>query len=278
MASSAALPAELQGWQGDLRLRFARRAERTVLTGRQRLGPLAVQRPFYPDGRACHVYLLHPPGGVVGGDRLHVELQLEQNAEVLATTPGATKFYRSAGALACQSQHLKIAAGAILEWLPQENIFFSGAIASSSTRIDLEGDGRIAYWEIQCLGRPVVGEGFDAGSMDSSLAITRDGVPLLLDRLRVDPGSRHYAALLGGRPVTATLVMGAVDRGALEASRARIAGAVDQIAASLIDDLLVVRYLGDSTERARQLFIDVWRAVQPMLIGRVGALPRIWAT
>ena len=85
-----------EGWQAGLRLGFRAGPRRTLLADRQRYGPLAVQAAFYPEGVICHVYLLHPPGGVVGGDRLDMEVTLGKGASTLLTTPGATKFYRSA--------------------------------------------------------------------------------------------------------------------------------------------------------------------------------------
>ena len=120
-----------EGWQASLRLGFAPRAARTALVHREQRGPLAVQRPFYPEGDTCHLYLLHPPGGVVGGDRLDIEARTTGEAHALVTTPGATKFYLSAGHTAHQTQRLRVGAGGALEWLPQENIFFPGALALS---------------------------------------------------------------------------------------------------------------------------------------------------
>ena len=84
------------GWVARLALRFEQRAGRTVLAHRSHEGPLAVQKPFYPEGDVCHVYLLHPPGGVVGGDRLTIEIEVASDAHAVITTPAAGKFYRSA--------------------------------------------------------------------------------------------------------------------------------------------------------------------------------------
>lgn len=110
------------GWLAQLRLRFAAREGRTYLAQRQHLGPLLVQRPFYPEANACHVYIVHPPGGVVGGDRLELQVDAGAGSHVLLTILAATKFYRSAGQFARQLQHLDAEAAAI-EWLPQETIF-----------------------------------------------------------------------------------------------------------------------------------------------------------
>ncbi len=86
-----------------------------------------VQRPFYPEGGTCHVYLLHPPGGVVGGDQLELQVQSEPGSHALITTPAATKFYRAGPhPHSLLQQNLQVR-DATLEWLPQETIVFDGA-------------------------------------------------------------------------------------------------------------------------------------------------------
>lgn len=268
-----------EGWSARLQLGFQASPGKTLLAHRQRHGPLAVQRPFYPEGDVCHVYLLHPPGGVVGGDSLHIEAHSAAASHALITTPGATKFYRSAGSRASQVQRISVADGASLEWLPQENIFFPGASVEMHTRIDLEGSARLALWETHCLGRPVIEEGFDEGDLDSRLEVWRDGKPLLLERLRVDAANRRRLALLGGRPVSATAVFACATAQQLELAREALADVHDHSrAVTLIDDLLVVRYLGNSTEQAGKCFTRIWSAMRRPLLGRSATVPRIWNT
>ena len=251
-----------------------------MLASRKQRGPLVVQRPFHPEGPVCHTYLLHPPGGVVGGDRLEIEVEVAPGAHALITTPGATKFYRSAGAVAHQSQRLNVAAGGALEWLPQENIFFPGADASVESRVELEAGARFIGWEILCLGRPTVEERFDHGSARLGLQVWRDGRPLLLERLRVEGADAlNRPAGLRGRPVSATLAITPADTAMLEAARAALPEAVEgEVGATVVDGLLLVRFLGEQAEEARRCFIPVWRAVRPMLLGREACPPRIWAT
>ena len=268
-----------QGWQASLHLGFRPQARRTVLAERRRLGPLAVQRPFYPEGGICHVYLLHPPGGVVGGDTLDIDVHVRSGAHALVTTPGATKFYRSGGPCARQDQHLIVAPGASLEWLPQENIFFPGAQATLQTNVELQGDARLALWEIHCLGRPTIDEVFESGRIDSRTAIVRDGVPLVLDRLRVSADNRSRLSLMAGLPVGGTLYLSHAGEDEVEACRdLLLVEGPDYAGATLIDDILVVRYLGRSTERARRLFNAVWQLLRPSTLGRTASVPRIWST
>ena len=94
------LPPLKKGWQATLDLRFHQAGGKTVLASAQHVGPLTVQRPFYPEEETCHLYLLHPPGGIVGGDELTISAHLAPGCHTLITMPGASKFYRSSGALA----------------------------------------------------------------------------------------------------------------------------------------------------------------------------------
>ena len=113
------------GWEAQLELSFIEENHKTVIHDRKHFGPLQIQKPFYPEADGtCHVYVLHPPGGVVGGDRFDVQINLEPNAKALITTGAASKFYRSGGPIACQNQKIRLAARGILEWFPMENIFF----------------------------------------------------------------------------------------------------------------------------------------------------------
>jgi urease accessory protein len=174
------------GWQARLELAFERRGARTILARRRHEGPLVVQRPFHPepDG-CCHLYLLHPPGGVAGGDDLEVVVDAGSGATLL-TTPAATKIYRTRGPEARISQTLSVRSGAVLEWLPQETIVFGGARARTLTRVELEPDARFIGWEITCLGRPASGDDFASGTLDQRVELWENGEPLLLDRLLLE--------------------------------------------------------------------------------------------
>ncbi len=277
MADPAPLNSPNTGWQAELELGFAPRPGRTALIHRKQRGPLAVQRPFYPEGDTCHLYLLHPPGGVVGGDSLNIQAEVATGAHAVVTTPGATKFYLSAGDTARQTQSLRVDPNASLEWLPQENIFFPGAITQLKTRVELAEGARFIGWETQCLGRPVIGERFNAGHADFRLQIERGGRPLLLERLTVTPARLGAAAGLRGQPVNAALIATPVTPNELDRVRELIADQPDT-GATLFDDLLVVRHLGNSTERCRKLFIQIWSAIRPAVIGRAPCPPRIWST
>jgi urease accessory protein len=216
---------------------------------------------------------------VAGGDELQIDLELEPNTHALLTTPGATKFYRSAGPFAEQRQTLRVDAGT-LEWLPQENILFPGARLHLDSRIQLGSDGRFIGWEIHCLGRPVIGETFDTGQAGFHLALYRENRPLLIDRWRVG-GKRDLqgAAGLRNHPVVGTWLASNADPTVLTQARERLPQASQGVfGLTLLGELLVARYLGDSTEEARGIFQTLWQATRPLLLGREACPPRIWAT
>lgn len=267
------------GWRASLSLGFCAGPGRTVLARRKRRGPLAVQRPFYPEGDVCHVYVLHPPGGVVGGDQLQVDVDCASRTSALLTTPGATKFYRSAGEPAVQCQRIAVAEGASLEWLPQENILFRGADVQLDTRVDLHSDARLALWEIHCLGRPSNDEPFDVGRFDGRLSVYRDGSPLLLERLRLSGSNRLSGSRLAGYSVTGTLLLSHTRVDERDAVREMLPAIGDEATGvTQIDDLLVVRCLGVSTEPVRRLFTLIWSALRQARLGRPPSPPRIWST
>jgi urease accessory protein len=274
---------ETGAWRGRLELGFARRAGGTICARRRHSGPLRVQRPFYPEGRdLCHVYLLHPPGGVVGGDELDIEISLEAATAALLTTPAAGKFYRSNGAFAHQRQRLRVADGAALEWLPQETIVFDGAHAVLGTCVELQGGAHFTGWEILCLGRPGAGEGFQHGRLRQAWEIRRDGVPLFIERTRYQSEDVGLTAPWGlsGQVVSGTLV--STGGGAELAEQIRAAAAPLCVAglfsASRLAEALVCRYLGPYAEEARRCFVRAWELLRPAGLGRPACPPRIWAT
>lgn len=250
-------------------------------------GPLYVQKPFYPEGDACHVYLLHPPGGVAAGDQLDVEVEVGPGAAALVTTPAANKFYRVDAGCARLTQRLRVAEGGSLEWLPQESIFFGGCRAEVATEVQLDPGARFAGWEVICLGRPASGDDFRTGSLLQTIRIGRmEGCRMqerLRERIIVRAGDPMLTAPWGlaGRRILATLHVTPVDREMLRMLRRAVAPAGPSgmlIAATLVDDVLVVRVLGDDCEPVRDHLESVWSTLRPALLGRAPCRPRIWNT
>lgn len=267
-----------QGWLAQLELGYQLRGEKTRLVHSKREGPLAVQRAFYPEGGVCHTYLLHPPGGVVAGDQLHIDLRVEADAKVLLTTPGATKFYRSTGAQADLTQQLYVADGASLEWMPLENIFFPETKSRILTEVQLQPGAQFIGWEINCLGRPSNAERFERGQIHAEMRIFRDGAPVLFDRFATD-GESVINSPVGLRGVSgnSTLIATLDDAEVVEQVQRLLDG--NKLAgATLVDGLLVVRTISEQSHQVVGLFAEVWKLIRPHINGRDACMPRIWAT
>lgn len=275
------------GWQARLQLTFSRQKLRSVLSQRQHVGPLRVQRPFYPEGpQVCHVILLHPPGGIVGGDRLDSQVTVQTGSHALLTTPAATKFYASSHKQAVQQQTLTVAKQAVLEWLPMETIVFNNAHAVTKTRVDLAAQSQFIGWDIVCLGRPAAEETFSEGCYQQQFEIYRAGLPLKIERAIYQGGAPllNQGWGLAGHSVVGTLLASGADQSLLDmirCSTARCDGHVptaSSISTTLIDDVLIVRVLGQQTQLVLQQLIQIWQLIRPVLLGKEACLPRIWAT
>ncbi len=266
-----------QGWEATLELGFEFSIDKTVLAHRRHHGPLTVQRPFYPEGGVCHLYLLHPPGGVVAGDSLTITITAAANSAALVTTPAAGKFYRSTGELARQSVTLTVAAGAALEWLPQETIIYEGARVVSELRVNLEADARFIGWEVLVLGRPAANEGFTVGEACMSWQIFRADELFYRERLKLD--AQAFAARWGlnGHSACGTMFACPASVVQLEAVQQLIGEAAGR-GVTLIDDLLICRALDIRADRLRGFFQQVWAALRPDVLQRKACEPRIWAT
>lgn len=275
--NKAILSTQNQGWQAQLDLGFKHQHGKTVLAHRRHTGPLTVQRPFYPEGEVCHVYVLHPPGGVVAGDRLAINVNVASQSAALVTTPAAGKFYRSEGELARQAVTLAVEADASLEWLPQETIVYEGAQVAAQMRLQLATGARFIGWEVLALGRPAAGEGFTAGVAGLDWHIFRSGALFYRERMRIDALAFAANWGLNGHCACATLFAYPATANQLAAVQALIGDSPGR-GVTLIEDLLICRALDARADRLRDFFQDVWRLLRPDVIGREACAPRIWAT
>ncbi len=269
------------GWSAHLDLEFVDLDARTRLRRRAAEGPLAVQKPFYPEDACCHVYLLHPPGGIVGGDSLVLDLDLQPGAHALLTAPGAAKFYRSSGAAAKVSQRFRVAEGAILEWLPTETLVFDSANAKVETTVDLAGGGRYLASECIALGRPAADAPFSQGQFESRVNLWRTEASarrlVFRDRLVLDAGTSLHGARWGldSATVLGSFIAAPIDKKMLEALRKALP---EHVYLTLKDDVLLGRILGDAVEPVQQTLRAIWQALRPALVGKPAVAPRIWAT
>ncbi|OGA31817.1 MAG: hypothetical protein A3G80_03725 [Betaproteobacteria bacterium RIFCSPLOWO2_12_FULL_62_13b] len=270
-------------WDASLALSYARRWGKTVLARRSHSGPLRVQRDLYPEGEGtCHTIVVHPPGGIAGGDTLGVNVILDPESAALLTTPGAGKWYGSGGAWAAQSLAFEVGRGAVLEWLPQETIVFDEALADMATCVRLHDGAVYIGWEILCLGRTAAGERFARGCMRLRNEIWQGGTRLWVERGQLEGGDPLLESPIGlaGHSVSATLIAagGDLPDDVLAKCRGVPSGEAALGGITRLPRLAVARYLGDSGEDARRYFSSLWALLRPALKGCAAVAPRIWAT
>ena len=267
-------------WRASLSLGFADDRGTTRLIERSHFGPLRVQKPLYPEhASVCHAIVVHPPGGVVGGDQLAITTSVGAGAHAFITTPGAAKWYRANGHVSRQDVKLQLAAGATLEWLPQETIFFNGADVCLDTEVSMEADASFITSDIFCFGRTASGERFDHGRVSQRLQVRRGGKLVWFEQGALHGADTDFNGPLGlnGHTVCATLL--AVGR---QVSAACVQALREEtcpgFGVSQMKSVLVARYIGDSSQEARRLMHRAWRLLRPALLDRDAVTPRIWNT
>lgn len=277
-----AMPLPAASWQGRLHLVFEGRNGRTLLARREQAGPVAVQRPFHPGDGACHVYLLHPPGGLARDDSIEARIDVRSGGTALVTTPAATKVYR--GPLESSvAQCLDVGPGCGLEWLPQETILFGGSRYRARTHVRLARDARFGGWDIVTLGRPASGDAYEAGAVRLETCIDVGEEHRLVERQAWNRVAGESVPVLdapwglAGNRTLASYYAYPADADTLDRAR-NLIGECPAAAATLLDDLLVVRMLVGDVERARGLLTRVWEGLRRTVSGLAPSPPRVWAT
>jgi urease accessory protein len=273
-------------WHARLRLDLALEAGRSVARFEHE-GPLRILQTLYPEGDAiCHNVLVHPPGGLVGGDTIDIDVRVGAGSHGLITTPGAARFYRSDGAPAVQRTRVRLESGARLEWLPLETLCYSGCLAQNRLDLSLASGAELLAWDITALGLPASGQPFTTGSVLQHLALG----DAWLERGRIDArNARLMDGPLGlaGHRCIGTLVLAAGD----DLGRTRRELALDVArevllqhelvatagATSPCGQAVVVRVLAPLVEPAMALLRQVRAAWRQQLWQLEPTVPRLWA-
>ena len=274
-------------WHARLHLAYQKEPDRSVARFRHD-GPLRILQSLYPEGDAvCHNVLVHPPGGLVGGDTLDIDIEAADGSHGLITTPGASRFYRSEGDLALQRTHIRLEAGARLEWLPLEAICYSGCRAENRLSIEAAPGAELIGWDVTALGLPNAGQPFERG-----IYLQHIEVPgVWLERGRIDAADQRLLQSpigLGGQRCLASLFFVAGSPIARARRDALLAHARTLLDASPLAEsagatsphaeVVVLRVLAPVVEPAMQLLRQVWQAWRAELWRLPAATPRIWST
>ena len=272
-------------WHARLQLDYRREHDRTVLHHTHH-GPLRVLKSLYPEGPGvCHNVLVHPPAGLVGGDRLDIDVRLQSDTHALISTPGATRFYRSEGQPAQQQVRVHLASGARLEWVPLETIAYPDCIAHNHWSATLAPGAECLGWDVCALGLPSAGQPFERGTLTQHLGI--EG--LWREEATIDATDTRLLQSplgLGGQRCMGTLWLAcgtplqrARREALLEAVRASLEEAPPgvQVAATCPNpQVLVVRGLAPLVEPLATVFQRAWATLRAQAWGLPGTPPRVW--
>ncbi len=273
-------------WQAQLALDYCVEGGRTVAR-HTHTGPLRILQSLYPEGDAiCHNVLVHPPGGLVGGDTLDITVHAQAGAHGLITTPGATRFYRSEELLARQNTHLQLERDARLEWLPLETICYSGCVAENCLTLDLAQGAELMGWDITALGLPHANQPFVSGSLRQHIELP--GIWLERSKLAAsDRGLLNSPVGLDGFRCMATLFF--VSGTPLSRERRQLA--LDSVRADIVRHALVstagatsphaqvvvVRVLAPLVEPVTDLLRTLRNSWRAQLWAKAPSSPRIWS-
>jgi len=284
-------------WLASLCLEFSLTPSGSQLTHTKRNGPLSVQKAFYPEGRDCaHIYLLHPPAGIVSGDELRINIKINEQAHSLVTTPGANRFYRAREDLSIgdskqiQRCDIFIAKQAKCENFPLETIVYEGADGFNTVDVHLTNNSAYLGWDITCLGLPRSGQLFKNGHYSQLNRVYCDNTLIYHDRISIKPNNQiqQHIAGLNNLSVFATFMAyapaGQVNDTEKKALIAQLrdciiaANADTKISISQVRQLLVIRYLGKHAQECKALFILLWQKIRPLYLNKEANIPRIWHT
>lgn len=273
-------------WNATLSLDYSLQAGKTVAHFRHD-GPLRILQSLYPEGDAvCHNVLVHPPGGLVGGDTLDIAVTAASGSHGLITTPGATRFYKSLGETALQRTRIRLETGARAEWLPMEALCYSGCLAENQLTLDLAPGAELMGWDVTALGLPSACQPFVQGSFCQHIELP--GVWLERARIAADDALLMDSPLgLAGQRCIATLFFVSGSKLArprrelaLELARQLMqAHPLSPRAGATSPDaqVVVLRVLAPLVEPAMDLLKQVWKVWRRHFWDKAAPLPRIWS-
>jgi len=256
-------------WHAQLQIDYCAEASRTVARY-QHTGPLRILKSLYPEGDTiCHNVLVHPPGGLVGGDTLDIHVHAASGTHGLITTPGATRFYKSLGEPALQRTQVKVQANGRLEWLPLEAIAYNACLAENQCIFQLDEGAEMMGWDVTALGLPHADMPFERGSFTQHIELPG----IWLERGKIEASDQRLLNSpigLAGQRCMGSLFFASGsalqrDRVALALAAARMVLDTHALkgtagATSPNDHVVVVRVLAPMVEPAMDVLRQVWSA------------------
>lgn len=279
-----------KSWLAQLELIFSKEGqERTQLIHQKHLGPLLVQKTLYPEKEPiCHAVILHPPAGIAGGDTLNISISLQSNAQVVITTPGATKWYKSNGHLASQKTDIHLQAQAHLDFLPQENIFFDASNAFNQITIHQNQNSSLIGWDISQLGRTAAGEDWSGAHLKSEIELYFENDLAWVESAQIEAAdlAKDFSCALDQFRVMGTMWLSsqAASSELLEQLALNLPWSDDvRIGASRIElvhqhGFILVRGVAKEVENLKYYFINIWLKFRQPISGIAPMPLRLWST
>lgn len=268
------------GMRGCAEMAFACVNGHSKLSHLYQQAPLRVLFPHHPAHEPATAAIVTTSGGLVGGDRLSVDVTAHAGAQALVTAQAAEKVYRSRGPDCRIDVRLTVEDGAWLEWLPQETILFDGARLRRLTAIERKPGGRILAGEILVFGRTARDERLQYGLIHDGWEIRRDGRLIWSDALHLDGDLAHvlnHRGCFAGAAAFATAAYvgdDAADR--LVLARGLIENSPARASATVVQGVLVMRWLGNDALDVRRAFGAFWTGFRHAVAGLAATLPRLW--
>jgi urease accessory protein len=257
---------------GRIALTVAASAGRTRPARVHESGSLRVRFP-HRDGAVLDAVIVNTGGGMTGGDRFDLDINVGAGADVSVTTAAAEKIYRSLGSDTTFDLNLTIGSGGRLAWLPQETILFDRARLRRKIDVDLAPDASLLLAEATIFGRSAMGETVRSGSFFDRWRVRVGGSLVFADAIRLDGAIAQSlavpAAATGGAAVASVLKVPGTEEcvAAVRAFQQDFAG---EVGASAWNGLVAVRCVAADGAVLRHDLAKVLAALGS------GPLPRLW--
>lgn len=258
------------GRDGALRLGFERQGERTALARCRWTLPLQVLAPLALPDPAVVVSVLNPTGGVLGGDRLCVDVEAGPGAHACLTTPSATRVYRSPDRPAIQTVRLVVGPGAALEWVPDHTIPFAGADFRQTIEAEVGEGGCLVVVDAFSAGRVASGERWRFRRLESALTVRDRRGDLVHDRFLLTGAADGLGATEGADYFATVVVVAGQGLDALAEAAPRLAATVAGTRAAggrLERGALLIRCLALSAPGLTDLLGLLWSAARHHALG-----------
>lgn len=277
---SAGLPLKVKV-EGGARVRFKEDRGRTVLDELYQHDPVRILFPHNPPGELTIGVLTTTSGGLVGGDKIEVSVVAGASTRSMVMAQAAEKIYRSTGEDCLIDITVEAHDDTWFEWLPQETILHEGARMRRTTRLDLKSQARVLAGEFLVFGRQAMGEKMTTGLVRDCWDVRMDGRPVWADAFHlegeVDQIINHPAGLGGASAIANAVYAGPDAESYLDLARDLLTETEHvRCAASFVNQVLLVRWIGRDVFSLRNSFADFWKKFRHHVGGQPEILPRLW--